>query len=119
MARPGGDGTAAEVNVPVAWSEKAGIVWKCKLPEWGNSTPAIWGNAVFLTSHVDNRRLLLVKIDKRTGKIAWIARGGPRLDHPGGPGQSCKSSPQRGRQHFHESQNLASPPRSPTARWWW
>ncbi len=106
---PAGDGTAAEVNVPVAWSEKAGIVWKCKLPEWGNSTPAIWGNAVFLTSHVDNRRLLLVKIDKRTGKIAWTREVAQGSITPAAQGNLCKSSPQRGRQHFHESQNLASP----------
>jgi len=33
----------------------AGVEWKSKLPEWGNSTPVIWGDAIFLTSHEDDR----------------------------------------------------------------
>ena len=106
---PDGDGTSREADLPVAWSEGAGVAWKCKLPEWGNSTPAIWGNAVFLTSHIDNRRLLLVKIDKSTGKIAWMREVGSGAVEPVPNDKLIKSADRRGRQQFHHSQNLASP----------
>ena len=72
-----------ETGLPVAWSEQAGVVWKCKLPEWGNSTPAIWGDAIFVTSHVDDQRLVLLRINKADGKIVWTREVGtaqtPRL----------------------------------------
>ena len=57
--------------MPVAWSEKTGIVWKCPLPQWGASTPAVWGDAIFVTSQTDDGKLLLLRIDKAEGKIVW------------------------------------------------
>ena len=44
--------------------------------EWGDSTPAIWGDAIFLTTQVDNDKLLLLKIDKQTGRIEWTRQVG-------------------------------------------
>ena len=44
-----GDGVSQETNLPIAWAEEKGMEWKCKLPGPGNSTPAIWGDAVFVT----------------------------------------------------------------------
>jgi outer membrane protein assembly factor BamB len=106
---PDGDGVSREAELPVAWSEKAGVKWKCKLPEWGNSTPAIWGNAVFLTSHVDNRRLLLLKIDKSNGKIVWEREVATASIQPVAHDKLSKPDSRRGHQQFHESQNMASP----------
>jgi len=100
---PEGNGISREAGLPVAWGEGSGVVWKCPLPEWGNSTPAIWGDAVFLTSHVDDRRLLLLKIDKKTGQIEWTREVGTG---------SCLRGPSgsyRGRQKFHDDHNLATP----------
>ncbi len=106
---PTGDGVSREVDLPVAWNEGSGIVWKCKLPEWGDSTPAIWGDALFLTSHVENRKLLLVKIDKATGKIAWVREVAQGSIEPVAHDRLSKPASRRGHQQFHESQNLASP----------
>ena len=66
---PRGDSTTAERDLPIVWGEDRGLVWKCPLPSWGNSTPAISGGGIFVTSHEDDRRLLLLRIDKTTGKI--------------------------------------------------
>lgn len=100
---PEGNGISREAGLPVAWAEGSGVVWKCPLPEWGNSTPAIWGEAVFLTSHVDDRRLLLLKINKTAGQIEWTREVGAG---------SCLRGPSgsyRGQQKFHNDHNLATP----------
>ena len=101
---PDGDGVSDETGLPVAWSEGAGVVWKCALPEWGTSTPAISGDAVFVTTSVDDgRNLLLLKIDKKTGKIVWTRNVGTGDTLRGPPGSY------RGSQKFHNNHNLATP----------
>jgi len=101
---PGGDGVCRETGLPVAWAEGSGVDWKCPLPEWGNSTPAVWGDAVFLTSHVDDEKLLLLRIDKQSGRIAWTRQVGadraPRGSNP---------FDRSGGHSFHQDHNLASP----------
>lgn len=100
---PEGNGVSRETELPVAWAEGSGAVWKCKLPEWGNSTPAIWGDAIFLTAHVADRRLLLLKIGRKTGRIEWTREVGTGSCLRGQPGSY------RGRQKFHNDHNLATP----------
>lgn len=104
---PRHDGTSHEKNLPVSWSKSSGIVWQCPLPQWGDSTPAIWGDSIFLTSHVDNRELLLLKISKQEGRIEWV--------RPVGVGAIPDKATQpadgerRRQQWFHDSHNYASP----------
>ena len=73
---PDGDGTSRETDLPIAWNKTTGVRWQCPLPEWGNSTPAIWDNSIFVTTQVDNEKLLLLKIDKKTGQIEWTRQVG-------------------------------------------
>ena len=67
----------------------------------------IWGDALFLTAHVDDRDLLLLKLDKRTGEILWSRKVGeaatPRMK------MRKKLGKERLSQKFHMTQNLASP----------
>lgn len=98
---PEGTGVSQEKQLPIIWHEQRGIVWKCPLPEWGASTPAIWGDAIFLTSHTAENKLLLVRIDKQAGKIVWTREIGS--------GEAQRGKPQRNEQVFHNLQNLASP----------
>ena len=104
---PAGDGVSRETELPVVWSDNSGLLWKCKLPEWGDSTPAVWGNAVFLTSHVDDQRLVLLRIHKKTGQIEWTQEVGtartPRAS------ELRKSGDQRRHTKFHADHNLATP----------
>ena len=106
---PNGDGVSTETDLPVAWSEGAGVAWKCKLPGWGNSTPVVWGDAVFLTSHVDNRQLVLIKVDAKTGQVAWVREVGQGSIVPVAREKPDRSAPQRGHQEFPQWQNLAGP----------
>jgi outer membrane protein assembly factor BamB len=66
---PNGDGTCPETNLPLKWSETENVAWKCPLPD-GASTPVVWGDAVFATAQ-DGEKLMLFRIDRETGKVAW------------------------------------------------
>ena len=95
-----GDSTSDETNLPVKWSSDAGIVWKCPLPGEGTSTPAIWGDAIFLTGQ-QGENLFLYKISKASGKIEWSQQVGS--------GSMRRGSPKRKEQVFNNLHNLASP----------
>ncbi|MFT5127721.1 MAG: outer membrane protein assembly factor BamB [Rhodothermales bacterium] len=101
---PTGDGVSSAVKLPETWSENEGLRWKCALPEWGNSTPAVWGDAIFLTAHLDGKTLQLLRIDKSTGQLVWsrtVGEGQAVVEtRPGGG---------RGSARFHKDHNLASP----------
>jgi len=98
---PAGTGVSQERDLPVVWNEKRSVLWKCELPQWGTSTPAIWGNAIFLTSHTSDNKLLVLRIDKRSGEIAWSREIGS--------GEAVREAPKREAQKFHQLHNLASP----------
>lgn len=103
---PDGNSRSAETNLPVIWNEKQGVVWKTALPEWGNSTPAIWGDAIFVTSQKDEE-LLLLKLKKSSGEIEWTKTVGRGTVHRM-PLQK-KTDAERREQKFHQLQNFASP----------
>jgi outer membrane protein assembly factor BamB len=75
------------------------MAWKTSLPGWGNSTPAIWQDAIFVSTQ-EGERLLLLRLDRKTGKIAWqreVGRGMPRRTGNVGNGR------------FNPEHNMASP----------
>lgn len=97
---PRGDGTSEEQRLPLAWSEARGIAWKVELPGWGDSTPAVWDDAIFVTTQ-DDDKLLLLRLDRASGKTVWSRQVGeaetPRAGEP------------RSEQKFHQLHNNASP----------
>ena len=97
-----GNGISQETGLPVRWSDDEGIRWKTALPEWGTSTPVVRGNALFLTSHTDDGKLLVLRLDTLTGKIAWTRQVGTGKPVYG-------DRPKRGIQVFHRWHNMASP----------
>jgi outer membrane protein assembly factor BamB len=96
---PRGDSVSRESGLPVIWSERDSVVWRTELPEWGTSTPAIWGDALFITTQQDDR-LLLLKLDKRSGELLWTRQVGS-----GTP----KREGEKREQKFHRLHNMASP----------
>jgi outer membrane protein assembly factor BamB len=104
---PRHDGTSRELGLPVTWSETAGVAWKCGLPEWGHSTPVAAAGAVFVTSQVDDRRLVLVKINKTTGHVEWTREvGSAKVEQIKVHG---KSPTERRHQVFPLGENFATP----------
>ncbi|HEY2893880.1 MAG TPA: PQQ-binding-like beta-propeller repeat protein [Pirellulales bacterium] len=97
---PRGNSTSAEAGLPIEWSDSQGVLWKAELPEWGSSTPAIWGTDLFITTQHDDE-LLVLKFDARSGKLAWTQKAGAAA--------TVRDAPKRKQQKFHQLHNLASP----------
>ncbi|MEX0866988.1 MAG: PQQ-binding-like beta-propeller repeat protein [Pirellulales bacterium] len=97
---PAGDGVAPAADIPVVWSERRTIVWQAPLPAFGASTPVIWGESIFLTGQ-DDTDLLLICLDKASGRVEWTEQVGV--------GVTVREAPKRSRQKFHNIHNLASP----------
>ena len=97
---PRGDSTSKEQKLPLVWGEQRGIAWKAELPGWGTSTPAIWGNEIFVTSQQGDK-LLLLKLDRAKGKVVWTREVGTA--------ETPRTSPGRTEQKFHQLHNNASP----------
>jgi outer membrane protein assembly factor BamB len=97
---PDGDSTSRETGLPTHWTEQENIAWKRPLPQWGTSTPAIVGDALFVTSEQEGT-LVLMRINKATGKIEWTAKVGSGKANRKGMGKRTSK--------YHSLHNLASP----------
>src|SRR5205823_1742859 len=96
---PTGDNVASGTGLPTKWSKTENVVWKAALPGWGNSTPAIWKDAIFVTTQ-DEDRLLFLRLDRLTGKTVWerqVGKGIPRRKGAQGNGM------------YRDEHNMASP----------
>jgi outer membrane protein assembly factor BamB len=96
---PTHDSVCPTADLPTQWSKTDRVVWKTPLPGKGNATPAIWKDAIFVSTQ-DNDLLLLLRLDRVTGKIVWqreVGKGTALYKGPPGPGR------------FHDENNMASP----------
>jgi len=89
----GGSGICRERELPLRWTTNENVRWRVALPDRGNSTPIIWGEHVFVTQSVGDRRTVM-SLDRRDGKLLWQA--GPtwtekELTYPENP--PCTPSP--------------------------
>jgi outer membrane protein assembly factor BamB len=88
---PNATGAAQSGNPPVEWGEQNNIKWKVRLSGIGQSTPAIWGDSIFVTAaQTDEKyseskgiikatqpvKFLVIAVDRETGQVKWerIAR---------------------------------------------
>ncbi|MSR66708.1 MAG: serine/threonine protein kinase [Pedosphaera sp.] len=92
---PAGDGVSLEKNLPAKWSATENVRWKIALPARGNSTPAVWGERVFVTQAMDNeQRRTLMCFDRRDGRLLWqqgVDYAALEKTHPDNP--PCSGSP--------------------------
>jgi outer membrane protein assembly factor BamB len=45
-------GAAPEGQPPTSWAEDRNVQWKVEVPGFGNSTPVIWGNRIYLATAI-------------------------------------------------------------------
>jgi outer membrane protein assembly factor BamB len=86
------DGVSPEKDLPAEWGPAKNIVWKLKMPGMGSSTPAVWGERLFLTSQ-DGDDLVLLCVSTG-GKELWkhtLGHGGRR--YRGDEGNMASASP--------------------------
>jgi outer membrane protein assembly factor BamB len=108
---PDGSGVA-HGSPPVEWSEESNVRWKTPIPGKSNSSPAVWGELVFVTTAVPvgeapppkagepkpgergyrdpivEQEFLLIAVSRATGEVKWersVARLTPHQGtHPDG-----------------------------------
>ena len=67
-----GSGISQEGKLPVEWDKEKNVIWRIDLPDRGNSTPAIWGEKIFLPQAVEDKGYRGVKcLDKKDGTLLW------------------------------------------------
>src|ERR1019366_1889623 len=96
---PDNDGHSKEKGLPISWSETKNIAWKLDLPGNGGSTPAVWGDHIFLTSAEGNNLVFLCL--KTDGKLLWKRTIAPavRLSIMKGEGNDATPSPSTDGKH--------------------
>jgi outer membrane protein assembly factor BamB len=89
---PLGTGEAPHADPPVTWSERENVRFKVEIPGRGHSTPAVWGDRIYVTTALDTRpaegaepagdrppprtndspqQFLVLALDRTTGAVVW------------------------------------------------
>lgn len=95
-------GVAPHGDPPVEWSETKNIRWKVKLPGPGHSTPAVWGDRIYVLSAVDTGES---PAPEKPGRSSGSIESTPAVDaipassqpqqRPPGTGQPSEQRPDR------------------------
>jgi outer membrane protein assembly factor BamB len=64
------NGTSPETGLPSNWTKET-VKWSTPLPGLSGATPAIWGDAVFVSSPDANKNLLLFCLNRKDGAVRW------------------------------------------------
>ncbi len=67
---PGGQGINENVSLPIEWSEKENVRWKCEIPGLGHSSPVHDGETCWLTTATSDGKILgVVSVNLSNGKL--------------------------------------------------
>ncbi len=73
-----GDGSnhTAARNLPLQWSDTENIAWSTQLPGYGQSSPVVWGDRVFVTSveGEQKEKLSIQAYALGSGQQLWVQR---------------------------------------------
>lgn len=67
--RGDGSGCYPEANPPTEWGPDKNIIWATNLPSWGNSTPVIVEDRLFVTSEPTD----IICLSRLDGRVLWSA----------------------------------------------
>jgi outer membrane protein assembly factor BamB len=69
---PDGNAVSPESPLPRTWTPSDNVAWKVAVPGEGASSPIVSGDAVFVTSSLDNgTRRIVHGLDRATGRTRW------------------------------------------------
>ena len=68
---PNFNGSTVATSLPTTWSKTENVTWVTPLPGQSGATPAIWGDSIFVSSPDAENNLLLLCLDRATGKVRW------------------------------------------------
>ncbi len=71
--RGNGASTTAVENLPLTWSAEKGIAWDVELPGYGQSSPVVWGDKLFVTAGKGDMKetLIVAAYNLADGKLLW------------------------------------------------
>ena len=71
--RGSGNSISAAKALPLKWSPTENVAWTVELPGYGQSSPVVWKDRVFVTSAEGESKdtLHVLRLDLATGKEAW------------------------------------------------
>jgi len=71
--RGNGDSQVSAENLPTTWSDEESIAWTVELPGYGQSSPVIWGDQIFVTTMQGDMKevptILCTSLSK--GSVLW------------------------------------------------
>lgn len=106
---PDGNGQTSERDLPLTWSTTENVRWKIPLPADGNSTPALWGDRIFLTQATERGKVRTLHcLDRSDGKELWKREtryDAPEMTH--GTNPYCSASPLTDGEHVVVSHGSA------------
>ncbi len=105
---PSSDGVVHGSGYPTKWGEQENIAWKVKLAGWGTSTPAIWGEKIYVSSE-DEGKNTLVCLD-RMGSELWRVSFGDTAENKNRKASAANPSPVTDGSHvyaYYKSGDLA------------
>ena len=73
--RNGGSSSVPDAaKLPVRWSAKEGIAWQAELPGYGQSSPVLLGERVFITAVKGDQKEknLIVCLNRKSGQAQWV-----------------------------------------------
>lgn len=72
--RGNGNSTTSLAELPLNWSDTEGIAWKVNLTGYGQSSPVIWGETVYVTSTGGDRKekLFIEAYNLASGEKQWV-----------------------------------------------
>lgn len=104
------DNGMARGDAAIEWSDTRNIAWKATIPGRGHSSPVVWGDKIFLTTAIptkpkaageagserggrggpgggagggEEHRLLVLCLDRKTGKVLWERTAAVSTPHEG------------------------------------
>lgn len=89
---PNFNGSSDEKGLPKTWTKES-VKWATPMPGLSGATPAIWGDTIFVSSPDENKNLLLLCVDRATGKIRWQKNVVEGANIVKGRGNSASPSP--------------------------
>ena len=65
------NGSSIEAGLPAEWSKTENVAWVAPLPGQSGATPVVWEESVFVSSPDEQKNLLLLCLDRKTGHVRW------------------------------------------------
>lgn len=65
------NGSTTETNLKARFSQQADLLWSTPMPGRSGATPVVCGDAIFVPSPDAQKSLLLLCVDRVTGRVRW------------------------------------------------